>query len=136
MLKKPNTNESMEVRSLAARAANAERRLNNAQNQLAAAEEKLALINSRSNAADEKWEARVKEYEARLRAAEEKVKRERQGGKERVAELETAVANLKRQLELAQKRSGQVADVLETNVKAIARAGAGSGSGISPTRRP
>jgi len=70
------------------RANNAERRLANAQNQLAAAEEKMAAMNQRTTAADSKWEARVKEYEARLRAAEEKVKRERQGYKERVVELE------------------------------------------------
>ncbi len=70
------------------RANNAERRLANAQNQLAAAEEKMAAMNQKTTAADTKWEARVKEYETRLRAAEEKVKRERQGYKERVVELE------------------------------------------------
>jgi hypothetical protein len=67
---------------------NAERRLVNAQNQLAAAEEKMAAMNQKTTAADSKWEARVKEYETRLRTAEEKVKRERQGYKERVLELE------------------------------------------------
>ena len=36
--------------------------------------------------ADSQWEARVKEL--RLKAAEERVKRERQGSKERVAEFE------------------------------------------------
>lgn len=41
--------------------------------------------------ADNKWDARVKEYEARLKAAEERVKRERQGSKERVAELENNI---------------------------------------------
>lgn len=73
------------------RANNAERRLANAQNQLAAAEEKMAAMNQKTTAADTKWEARVKEYEARLRTAEEKVKRERQGYKERVVELETQI---------------------------------------------
>ena len=34
------------------------------------------------------FEDDVKEYEARLKAAEERVKRERQGSKERIAELE------------------------------------------------
>ncbi|KAK0497724.1 hypothetical protein EDD18DRAFT_1159036, partial [Armillaria luteobubalina] len=47
---------------------------------------------------DDEREARVKEYEARLGAAEERVKRERQGGKERVAELEASVRALQRQL--------------------------------------
>src|SRR5258708_38652121 len=73
------------------RANNAERRLANAQNQLAAAEEKMATMNQKTTVADGKWEARVKEYENRLRAAEEKVKRERQGYKERVLELETQI---------------------------------------------
>jgi hypothetical protein len=35
-----------------------------------------------------KWEARVREYEKRLREAGEMIKVEKQGGKERVAELE------------------------------------------------
>ena len=87
-MKKPGGSDAMELRSLAARAANAERRLNNAQNQLVSTEEKIAAINQKNAMADSKWEARVKEYEARLKAAEERVKRERQGSKERVAELE------------------------------------------------
>jgi hypothetical protein len=65
--------------------------------------------------ADAKWEARVKEYEARLRAAEERVKRERQGGKERVGELEGNVKNLERQLEVARKRNVQLQDIVDAN---------------------
>src|ERR1700742_3639230 len=90
-IKRPGKTDAMEVRSLATRAANAERRLNNAQNQLLATEERVAAMNQKSAAADTKWEARVKEYESRLKAAEERVKRERQGSKERVAELEAQV---------------------------------------------
>ena len=45
-------------------------------------------MNQKTTAADNKWEARVKEYETRLKTAEEKIKREKQGGKERAAELE------------------------------------------------
>ena len=48
----------------------------------------MATMNQKTTVADSKWEARVKEYETRLRAAEEKVKREKQGYKERVVELE------------------------------------------------
>uniref|UniRef100_A0A0W0F3I1 Mto1-like Mto2p-binding domain-containing protein n=1 Tax=Moniliophthora roreri TaxID=221103 RepID=A0A0W0F3I1_MONRR len=114
-VKRPGGSDGMEIRSLSTRALNAERRLNNAQNQLAATEEKIATMNQKSTAADAKWEARVKEYETRLKAAEERVKRERQGGKERVAELETQIKSLQRQLELAQKRSHQLTDVMETN---------------------
>ncbi|KAK7023033.1 Cnn-1N domain-containing protein [Favolaschia claudopus] len=112
--RKPGGPDPMEIRSLATRAANAERRLNNAQNQLLATEEKVAAMNQKSVVADTKWEARVKEYEARLRAAEERVKRERQGGKERIAELENNMKSLQRQLELAQKRSQQLTEVVES----------------------
>ncbi|KAJ7163163.1 hypothetical protein C8R46DRAFT_1281550 [Mycena filopes] len=77
---------------------------------------------------DAKWEARVKEYETRLKAAEERVKRERQGGKERVAELESNLKwrgnsrSLQRQFELAQKRNQQLNEVVEaTNVSAMTR---------------
>jgi hypothetical protein len=45
-------------------------------------------VNLKHASADSKWEVRVKEYESRLKAAEERMKRERQGSKERVAELE------------------------------------------------
>ncbi|KAJ7691529.1 hypothetical protein B0H17DRAFT_1062864, partial [Mycena rosella] len=65
----------MQVRPLSTRAANAERRLNNVQNQLLAT---AVGMNQKGAAADAKWDE----------AAEERVKRERQGGKERVAELE------------------------------------------------
>lgn len=104
--------DTMELRSLSTRAVNAERRLHNAQNQLLATEEKMAQMGGKSVAAEAKWEARVKEYEARLRAAEERVKRERQGGKERVAELEASVRALQRQLDLAQRRSHQLNEVV------------------------
>lgn len=46
------------------------------------------MMNQKTTVADSKWEARVREYETRLRKAEEAVKRERQGAKERVFELE------------------------------------------------
>ncbi|KAJ7583262.1 hypothetical protein C8J56DRAFT_953479 [Mycena floridula] len=105
--------DPMELRSLSTRAVNAERRLNNAQNQLLATEEKISSMSQKTAAADAKWEARVKEYETRLRAAEERVKRERQGGKERVAELENNLKSLQRQLEMAQRRNSQLADVVE-----------------------
>ncbi|KAG5716254.1 Anucleate primary sterigmata protein B [Termitomyces sp. T112] len=115
-IKRPGqTTDAMEVRSLSARAANAERRLHNAQNQLLATEEKVAAMNQRSSAADAKWEARVKEYETRLKAAEERVKRERQGSKERVLELENNLKSIQRQLDVAHKRNQQLAEVIESN---------------------
>ena len=41
--------------------------------------------------AEGKWEARVREYENRLKIAGEKIKTEKQGGKERAAQLESQV---------------------------------------------
>jgi hypothetical protein len=58
---------------------------------LLSTEEKLAAVNQKTVHADSKWEARVREYEARFKAAEERVKRERQGSKERVLELENSL---------------------------------------------
>ena len=93
-IRKPGQGDSMEVRALAARANNAERRITNLQNQLLLSEEKLTTVNQKTVAADSKWEVRVKEYEARLKKAEEAVKRERQGAKERVFELETQLKSV------------------------------------------
>ncbi|KAL0947804.1 hypothetical protein HGRIS_013877 [Hohenbuehelia grisea] len=112
--KRPGLSDTMEIRSLSTRAANAERRLMNAQNQLQLAEEKVTAITQKTTTADAKWEARVKEYETRLKAAEEKWKRERQGSKERFGELEHQIKSLNRQLDLAQKRNNQLTDVIQT----------------------
>lgn len=68
-----------------------ERRLNNAMNQIATYEEKLNSARSKMLAAESRWDVRVKEYESRLKAAEEKVKAEKQGGKERAAQLDMQV---------------------------------------------
>jgi len=48
-------------------------------------------MNQKTTDADTKWESRVKEFESRMRAAEERVKREKQGAKERVNELEKQI---------------------------------------------
>ncbi|KAH9930889.1 uncharacterized protein B0H18DRAFT_1083652 [Fomitopsis serialis] len=114
-IRKPGQGDSMEVRSLAARANNAERRITNLQNQLVLSEEKLTTMNQKTVAADSKWEVRVKEYESRLRKAEEAVKRERQGAKERVFELDTQLKTLQRQLELENKRNQRLQEITETN---------------------
>jgi multidrug resistance efflux pump len=92
--RKPGGADPMELRSLSARASNAERRLTIAQNQLASAEERLAAQNAKTAAADGKWDARVREYEERLKAAEEKYKRERQGAKESAVAYETQVKSV------------------------------------------
>lgn len=54
-------------------------------------EQRLAELQAKSGQAENKWEARVKEYENRLRIAGEKIKTEKQGGKERARELEAQV---------------------------------------------
>ncbi|PFH53520.1 hypothetical protein AMATHDRAFT_1175 [Amanita thiersii Skay4041] len=113
-MKRPVAADTMELRSLSVRAANAERRLINAQNQLLALEQKIALMNERSSAADQKWEARVKEYESQIKLAEERVKRERQGAKERTAELESHIKRLQQQLDIARKRVQQL-DIIDSN---------------------
>ncbi|RPD64285.1 hypothetical protein L226DRAFT_505884 [Lentinus tigrinus ALCF2SS1-7] len=112
--RKGNQADSMEIRSLTARAQNAERRAINLQNQLLQSEEKLTAVNQKTTAADNKWEARVKEYETRLKTAEEKIKRERQGGKERALELENQLKSLQRQLELANKRTSTLNEIIES----------------------
>lgn len=86
--RRPAQGDSQETRTLLSRAVNAEKRLVVANNQLLQHEEKISTLNQKTSTADAKWEARVKEYEARLKAAEEKYKRERQGSKERILELE------------------------------------------------
>lgn len=85
----PGTSAKMTV--LTARAATAEKRLAATQKQLQSTEEKLAEARTKVNVAEGKWEARLRELESRLHAADEKVKRERQGAKERVAELATEI---------------------------------------------
>jgi hypothetical protein len=72
-------------------------------------------MNEKTTQADAKWEARVREYESRLKAAEERVKRERQGGKERINELEANIMKLQKQLEHANKRNSQLGGILEMN---------------------
>lgn len=89
--RRPTQGDSQEIRTLLSRAVNAEKRLVVANNQLLQHEEKISTLNQKTSTADAKWETRVKEYEARLKAAEEKYKRERQGGKERILELENQI---------------------------------------------
>lgn len=48
----------------------------------------MAQAQAKTGVADDKWEARVKEYETRLRIAGEKIKTEKQGGRERAVQLE------------------------------------------------
>ena len=92
--RRPAHGDSQETKTLLSRAVNAEKRLVVVQTQLLLSEKKMANINQRTASADQKWEARVKECETRLKAGEEKYKRERQGAKERVLELENQIRSV------------------------------------------
>lgn len=97
--------EGSKLTALTSRANNAERRLTAAQSQAAMAEERLIEAKSKYGEGEGKWAARIKELESRNRAAEERVKRERQGAKERVTELIEQVRRLEKELEGATKRN-------------------------------
>ena len=84
-------NDTAQIKTLTDQALSAEKRANHASNQLAMLEAKLAEIQSKAGKAEDKWEARVREYENRLRVAGEKIKTEKQGGKERALQLEGQV---------------------------------------------
>ena len=96
--------DAADARSLNERASTAERRANNASNQMAQLEARITELQSRSIQAEDKWAARVKEYENRLRIAGEKIKTEKQGGRERARQLEDQVRELERQVEAARRR--------------------------------
>lgn len=83
--------DAAQLRAQTDRAATAERRAQNALNQLAALESKMADMQAKAGLAEGKWEARVREYENRLKIAGEKIKTEKQGGKERAMQLESQV---------------------------------------------
>ena len=82
---------SSTIRSLTERATNAEKRSQTLGNQLSQLEARLAEVQARAGQAEDRWAARVKEYENRLRIAGEKIKTEKQGGKERARQLEDQV---------------------------------------------
>nr|KIR49936.1 hypothetical protein I312_01030 [Cryptococcus bacillisporus CA1280] len=106
------TGSSSQIRSLTERAIAAEKRAQTASNQLASLEERLAEYQTRYGQAESKWEARVKEYENRLRIAGEKIKTEKQGGKERALQLEAQVRELEKQVQEARKRNQRAEGVV------------------------
>lgn len=79
---------SNETRSLATRAHNAEKRAGTLANQLTSLQDASASQENRYQVASDKWAARVREYEKRLKEAGEMIKVEKQGGKERLLDLE------------------------------------------------
>lgn len=113
-LQSPGDNNKLTV--LTTRANTAERRLATAMSQATQAEDRLAEAKTKYGEGEGKWAARVKELELRCKAAEERVKRERQGAKERVAELEEIRRKLEKDLEAATKRNRVVGDI-QANVR-------------------
>ncbi|GAA5934328.1 hypothetical protein JCM1841_004441 [Sporobolomyces salmonicolor] len=95
------------------RAQTLERRLAATQAQLKDAEDKLGEQRMKIGVAEGKWEARFRELEGRCRAAEEKVKRERQGAKERVGELMGTIKTLEGQVSGARKRDQLLDEVIK-----------------------
>ncbi|GAA5873076.1 hypothetical protein JCM1840_007316 [Sporobolomyces johnsonii] len=95
------------------RAQTLERRLAATQAQLKDAEDKLGEQRMKIGVAEGKWEARFRELEGRCRAAEEKVKRERQGAKERVGELMGTIKTLEGQVSGARRRDQQLDEVIK-----------------------
>ena len=110
--------ENNKLTALTTRANTAERRLATALTQATQAEDRLAEAKVKYGEGEGKWAARIKELELRCKAAEERVKRERQGAKERVAELEEIRRKLERDLEAATKRNKMVGD-LQASVRNI-----------------
>lgn len=125
-----STSDTSSLRSLTERAQAAGNGGQNSTKQLALLEQKLAELQAKNGQAENKWEARVKEYENRLRIAGEKIKTEKQGGKERARELEGQVRyadrawtialadvrrrELERQVDLARQRNRRVEGVVAT----------------------
>lgn len=85
------SDSSSELKALTTRNATLERRLANAQNQLTTYDDKMESARQKMLTAETRWDARVKEYERIIKAGEERVKSEKQGGKERAAQLEGQV---------------------------------------------
>ncbi|WWD18405.1 hypothetical protein CI109_102855 [Kwoniella shandongensis] len=108
------TESSSHIRSLHERAQSAEKRAQQASNQLAMLEARVAELQSKNGQAENKWEVRVKEYENRLRIAGEKIKTEKQGGKERALQLEAQVRDLERQVQDARRRNQRAEGVVAT----------------------
>ncbi|KAI9631943.1 uncharacterized protein MKK02DRAFT_21589 [Dioszegia hungarica] len=119
---------SSHLRSLTERAESAEKRAKASQNQLALLEAKVAEMQQRAGQAENKWEARVKEYENRLRIAGEKIKTEKQGGKERAMQLENQIKELERQVDGAKRRNARAEGVVATAAHLMPRSASGSSS--------
>lgn len=85
---------SQDIKTLQSRATHAEKRAATLSNQLAALQDASSVQDQKHSTTVGKWEARVREFEKRLKEAGEMIKVEKQGGKERVAELEAQLRSM------------------------------------------
>lgn len=99
----PGSNQK--IQTLAARASTAERRLKATQDQLQVVETKFAEAKGKVATAEDHWQARLRELMNKLKEAEEKNKRERQGAKERVRDLQQNIRWVKASPPLLSERS-------------------------------
>ncbi|KAG9014667.1 hypothetical protein FRB94_011845 [Tulasnella sp. JGI-2019a] len=125
----PGEPSTSDLKAMATRVANAERRATHAQNLLLTKEEQANAQLDKYQAAEEKWAARVAEYERREKHALEKFKNERQGGKETVQALQNEIEVLKGELDRRRKQEVQLDAILEP-----ARANAAAAAGKRPGR--
>ncbi|KAF9140776.1 hypothetical protein BGX30_005982 [Mortierella sp. GBA39] len=77
------------------------------------AERKLQLEKTRLVDAEERWNARLRELEKRTKDAEERVKRERQGAKEKVAGLLDENKTAQKNIENLQRKNGQLQELVD-----------------------
>ncbi|CAO1626641.1 unnamed protein product [Sympodiomycopsis kandeliae] len=96
--------DNSKLTTLTSRANTAEKRLLTTQNQLTSHEGQLNEMKSKYSKSEAKWAARIAELENRCKIAEEKIKRERQGAKERIFEQLELQKNLQSQVDDAQRR--------------------------------
>ncbi|KAF9349514.1 hypothetical protein BGX26_012195 [Mortierella sp. AD094] len=77
------------------------------------AERKLQLEKTRAMDAEERWNARLRELEKRTKDAEERVKRERQGAKEKVAGLLDQNNTAQKTIENLQRKNDQLQELVD-----------------------
>ncbi|KAG0291001.1 hypothetical protein BGZ96_005575 [Linnemannia gamsii] len=77
------------------------------------AERKLQLEKTRIVDAEERWNARLRELEKRTKDAEERVKRERQGAKEKVAGLLDENKTAQKSIENLQRKNSQLQELVD-----------------------
>ncbi|ORZ19225.1 hypothetical protein BCR41DRAFT_351783 [Lobosporangium transversale] len=94
------------------------------------AERKLQLEKTRSMDAEERWNARLRELEKRTKEAEERVKRERQGAKERVAGLSRENENAQKTIDNLQRKNAQLQQLVDIHQKGKEESNGATGSSL------